>query len=57
MPFSLNREKRYSLKQQKNDKTIAGGEAGGQIIGSQFSNIFQHKETEILDRMFRIILF
>ena len=42
MRFSLNREKRYSLKQQKNDKTIAGGEAGGQIIGF---TILQHLPT------------
>ena len=42
MPFSLNREKRYSLKQQKSAKTIAGGEAGGQIIGF---TILQHLPT------------
>ena len=43
MPFSLNREKRYSLKQQKSAKTIAGGEAGGQIIGF---TILQHLPTQ-----------
>ena len=43
MRFSLNREKRYSLKQQKNAKTTAGGEAGGQIIGF---TILQHLPTQ-----------
>ena len=43
MPFSLNREKRYSLKQQKSGKTIAGG---GGVRPDNWVTILQHLPTQ-----------